>query len=94
MAGLKVVPIKTHADGNLHLEDLRAKAEQHKENLAAFMVLFARPHMIVFRLTRLSRSPILRLSVSSSMVSRMYVCCLRAHIDADKFCLIGLQDHS
>ena len=38
MAGLKVVPVKTHADGNLDLEDLRSKAEQHKDNLAAFMV--------------------------------------------------------
>ena len=38
MAGLKVVPVKTHADGNLDLEDLRIKAEKHKDNLAAFMV--------------------------------------------------------
>lgn len=38
MAGLKVVPVKAHADGNLDLEDLRAKAEKHKDNLAAFMV--------------------------------------------------------
>lgn len=38
MAGLKVVPIKTHADGNLDLEDLKAKAEQHKDRLSAFMV--------------------------------------------------------
>ena len=38
MAGLKVVPVKTHADGNLDLEDLRIKAEKHKEHLAAFMV--------------------------------------------------------
>lgn len=38
MAGLKVVPIKALANGNLDLEDLKAKAEQHKDNLAAFMV--------------------------------------------------------
>lgn len=38
MAGLKVVPVKTHADGNLDLADLKAKAEKHKDNLAAFMV--------------------------------------------------------
>nr|BDD37080.1 glycine cleavage system P protein [Rhizopogon roseolus] len=37
MAGLKVVPVKTHADGNLDLEDLKAKAEKHKDNLAVFM---------------------------------------------------------
>jgi glycine cleavage system protein P-like pyridoxal-binding family len=40
MAGLKVVPVKTHADGNLDLEDLKAKAEKHKNNLAVFMVSF------------------------------------------------------
>jgi glycine dehydrogenase len=37
MAGMKVVPVKTLADGNLDLADLRAKAEKHKDNLAAFM---------------------------------------------------------
>ncbi|KAI0778368.1 glycine dehydrogenase [Trametes elegans] len=40
MAGLKVVPVKTHADGNLDLEDLRAKAEKHKDKLAAFMITY------------------------------------------------------
>ncbi|RDX51060.1 glycine dehydrogenase [Lentinus brumalis] len=40
MAGLKVVPVKTHADGNLDLEDLRSKAEKHKDNLAAFMITY------------------------------------------------------
>lgn len=38
MAGLKVVPVKALANGNLDLEDLKAKAEKHKDNLAAFMV--------------------------------------------------------
>jgi glycine dehydrogenase len=38
MAGLKVVPIMTFPDGNLDLEDLRLKAEKHKDRLAAFMV--------------------------------------------------------
>jgi glycine dehydrogenase len=38
MAGLKVVAIKVHPDGNLNLADLQAKAEKHKDNLAAFMV--------------------------------------------------------
>jgi glycine dehydrogenase len=38
MAGLKVVAVKTHDDGNLDLEDLKAKAEEYKDNLAAFMV--------------------------------------------------------
>lgn len=40
MAGLKVVPVKTHADGNLDLADLREKAEKHKDNLAAFMITY------------------------------------------------------
>jgi glycine cleavage system protein P-like pyridoxal-binding family len=41
MAGLKVVPVKALADGSLDLEDLQTKAENHKENLAAFMVGFS-----------------------------------------------------
>ena len=39
LAGLKVVSVKVHNDGNLDLEDLKAKAEKHKDNLAAFMVM-------------------------------------------------------
>lgn len=38
MAGLKVVSVKVLASGALDLEDLRSKAETHKERLAAFMV--------------------------------------------------------
>jgi glycine dehydrogenase len=38
MAGLKVVPVKSLPDGSLDQEDLRSKAEKHKDNLAAFMV--------------------------------------------------------
>lgn len=40
MAGLKVVAIKVFPDGNLDLEDLRTKAEKHKDNLAAFMITY------------------------------------------------------
>ncbi|KAF8913116.1 glycine dehydrogenase [Gymnopilus junonius] len=40
MAGLKVVAIKVHPDGILDLQDLRAKAEKHKDNLAAFMITY------------------------------------------------------
>ncbi|KAH9932411.1 glycine dehydrogenase [Amylocystis lapponica] len=40
MAGLKVVPVKTHADGNLDLADLKDKAEKHKDQLAAFMITY------------------------------------------------------
>lgn len=38
MAGLKVVAVKSLPDGSLDIADLRTKAEQHKDNLAAFMV--------------------------------------------------------
>jgi hypothetical protein len=41
MAGLKVVPVKSLPDGSLDIADLRTKAEQHKDNLAAFMVRIA-----------------------------------------------------
>ncbi|PCH33969.1 glycine dehydrogenase [Wolfiporia cocos MD-104 SS10] len=40
MAGLKVVPVKSLGDGSLDLEDLKAKAEKHKDNLAAFMITY------------------------------------------------------
>ena len=40
MAGMKVVPVKNKSDGTLDVEDLRAKAEKHKDNLAAFMVTY------------------------------------------------------
>ncbi|TFY77677.1 hypothetical protein EWM64_g6336 [Hericium alpestre] len=40
MAGLKVVPVKTLQDGSLDLADLKAKAEKHKHNLAAFMITY------------------------------------------------------
>lgn len=40
MAGLKVVPVKALADGSLDLEDLKAKAEKHKDKLAAFMITY------------------------------------------------------
>jgi hypothetical protein len=38
MAGLKVVPVKALPDGSLDLVDLKAKAEKHSKELAAFMV--------------------------------------------------------
>ncbi|KAG5647779.1 hypothetical protein DXG03_008502 [Asterophora parasitica] len=40
MAGLKVVSVKVHNDGNLDLHDLKTKAELHKDNLAAFMITY------------------------------------------------------
>ena len=38
MAGMKVVVTKTDEKGNIDVEDLKAKAELHKDNLAALMV--------------------------------------------------------
>lgn len=38
MAGLKVIPVKTHTDGTLDLQDLKSKAGKHRDQLAAFMV--------------------------------------------------------
>merc|ERR1719311_724628 len=35
MAGLKCVIVKSDEDGNIDLEDFRAKAEKHKDNLSA-----------------------------------------------------------
>ena len=44
MMGLKVVVIKTDADGNIDLADLRAKAEQHSEQLSSLMITYPSTH--------------------------------------------------
>ncbi|WP_370391840.1 aminomethyl-transferring glycine dehydrogenase [uncultured Winogradskyella sp.] len=44
MAGMKVVVTKASEDGNIDVEDLRAKAEMHKENLAALMITYPSTH--------------------------------------------------
>ncbi|MGB0837455.1 MAG: aminomethyl-transferring glycine dehydrogenase [Flavobacteriaceae bacterium] len=44
MAGMKVVVTKTSEDGNIDLEDLKEKAELHKDNLAALMVTYPSTH--------------------------------------------------
>jgi glycine dehydrogenase len=44
MAGLKVVVVKCDDHGNVDLDDLRAKAEQHKNSLAALMVTYPSTH--------------------------------------------------
>ncbi len=44
MAGMQVVVTKATEEGNIDVEDLRAKAEQHKENLAALMVTYPSTH--------------------------------------------------
>ncbi|ORX89094.1 glycine dehydrogenase [Basidiobolus meristosporus CBS 931.73] len=40
MAGMKVVIVNCKPNGNLDLDDLKAKAEKHKEKLAAVMVTY------------------------------------------------------
>ncbi|MDQ6912821.1 MAG: aminomethyl-transferring glycine dehydrogenase [Verrucomicrobiota bacterium] len=44
MAGFKVVPIATLKDGDIDLADLRAKADQHKNDLGALMVTYPSTH--------------------------------------------------
>lgn len=44
MAGLDVVVVACDANGNVDLADLAAKAEQHKDNLAAAMVTYPSTH--------------------------------------------------
>ncbi len=44
MAGMKVIVTKTADNGNIDVEDLRAKAIQHKDNLAALMVTYPSTH--------------------------------------------------
>lgn len=40
MAGMKVVVVDNDDEGNIDLEDLSAKVEKHKDNVAAFMVTY------------------------------------------------------
>jgi glycine dehydrogenase len=40
MAGMKVVVVENDAQGNVDMEDLTAKIEKHRDNLAAFMVTY------------------------------------------------------
>ncbi|WP_406262759.1 aminomethyl-transferring glycine dehydrogenase [Actinacidiphila glaucinigra] len=44
MAGMKVVVVKTAGDGEVDVEDLRAKIEQHREELAVLMVTYPSTH--------------------------------------------------
>ena len=44
LAGMKVVVTKTDEKGNIDIEDLRDKAEKHKEELAALMVTYPSTH--------------------------------------------------
>jgi glycine dehydrogenase len=44
MAGMKVVITKSTAEGNIDVDDLREKAELHKDNLSALMVTYPSTH--------------------------------------------------
>lgn len=44
MAGMKVVVVKSTKDGNIDVEDLREKAEKHKDNLSCIMVTYPSTH--------------------------------------------------
>jgi glycine dehydrogenase len=44
MAGMRVVPVACDDEGNVDVEDLRAKAQQHSESLAALMVTYPSTH--------------------------------------------------
>ncbi|WNG18663.1 aminomethyl-transferring glycine dehydrogenase [Cystobacter fuscus] len=44
MAGYKVVVVKCDESGNIDVADLRAKADEHKNNLAALMVTYPSTH--------------------------------------------------
>ena len=44
MAGMKVVIVNCDERGNIDVSDLRAKAEQHSENLSALMVTYPSTH--------------------------------------------------
>lgn len=44
MAGMKVVVTKTTAEGNIDVQDLKEKAELHKDNLACVMITYPSTH--------------------------------------------------
>ena len=44
MVGMQVVPVACDASGNIDLTDLRAKADLHRDNLAAVMVTYPSTH--------------------------------------------------
>ena len=44
MAGMKVVVTKCDEDGNIDVNDLRNKAEEHSQNLAALMITYPSTH--------------------------------------------------
>lgn len=43
-AGLKVITVASDSQGNVCLEDLKAKCEQYKDNLSSFMITYPSTH--------------------------------------------------
>src|SRR5690606_3004097 len=44
MAGMRVVVVRTDENGNVDVQDLRARAEEHAERLAALMITYPSTH--------------------------------------------------
>ena len=44
MAGMKVVVVECDENGNINIDDLRKKAEEHRDNLACFMITYPSTH--------------------------------------------------
>ncbi len=44
MAGMKVVVVKCDEEGNIDVEDLKTKCEEHNDNLAALMITYPSTH--------------------------------------------------
>jgi len=44
MAGMRIVVVKTDESGNVDVDDLRTKAEEYSENLAALMITYPSTH--------------------------------------------------
>jgi glycine dehydrogenase len=42
--GMKIVPVKADKFGNVDVEDLKQKAEQHSANLACIMITYPSTH--------------------------------------------------
>lgn len=49
MAGMQVVIVKSRTDGDIDLDDLRARAEEHAEELAAIMITYPSTHGVFER---------------------------------------------
>jgi glycine dehydrogenase len=49
MAGLDVVVVATDDDGNIDIDDLRARADEHADNLAALMITYPSTHGVFER---------------------------------------------